>query len=132
MDNKHLQISIISPEKVLFEGQVDSIVLPGKNSYFTVLPDHVNIISELDPGLLTLKIDEKETSYIINGGFVEVSNNTVSTLVEGVILPTEVDVKTEKENLGNMIHKLIQPEERDFKENDIKSARARIQYTTKK
>ena len=130
--DKHLQVSIISPEKVLFEGQVDSIVLPGKSSYFTVLPEHVNIISELEPGLLTVKVDEKETSYIINGGFVEVSDNIVSTLVEGVLLPTEVDVKTEKENLGNMIQKIIQPEERDFKENDIKSARARIQYTIKK
>jgi len=56
----------------------------------------------------------------------------VSTLVEGVILPEDVDVKEEKEKLGNMIHKVIQPEEREFRETDIKSARARIQYTKKK
>jgi len=127
-----LTVSVISPEEILFEGQTSSVQLPGSESSFSVLPGHVNLIGELEPGLLIIKADESDIEYIIDGGFVEVKSDVLSVLVEGAILPDQVDVDAEMKGLHEKIAHIIVPEERDFIENETSVHRARITYSTKK
>ncbi|MES0488629.1 MAG: ATP synthase F1 subunit epsilon [Leptospirales bacterium] len=127
-----LTVSVISPEEILFEGKTSSVQLPGSDASFSVLAGHTNLIGELEPGMLIIKMDDSDMKYIIDGGFVEVKNDTLSVLVEGAILPDHVDVEAEIKSLGEKISHIIAPEERDFVENETSAHRARIAYAEKK
>ncbi len=77
-----LQLTIVSPEHILFEGDVQLVTLPGTLGSFTVLPDHAPIISSLESGEITFSADGEMKSIEIKGGFVEVKDNLISICVE--------------------------------------------------
>ncbi|WP_178300862.1 MULTISPECIES: ATP synthase F1 subunit epsilon [unclassified Bacteroides] len=77
-----LQLTIVSPEHILFEGDVQLVTLPGTLGSFTVLPDHAPIISSLENGEITFSADGEMKSIEIKGGFVEVKDNLISICVE--------------------------------------------------
>lgn len=76
-----MDLTIISPEKVLFTGKVTSVQVPGKAGRFEVLANHAPIISSLDEGTILYKDDDEHTQEITRG-FVEVANNKVTICVE--------------------------------------------------
>ena len=77
-----MNLEIISPEKTVYSGQVESITLPGTIGLFTILNRHAPIISALKKGMLTYSIDGVKTEVKVNGGFVEAKNNHVSVCIE--------------------------------------------------
>lgn len=80
---KDLHLNIVSPEKEIFDGEVDSVTLPGAMGSFTILPQHAPIVSSLKAGLVSyVTKDGKEHSQEIDGGFIEMSNDTVSVCIE--------------------------------------------------
>ena len=78
-----LQLKIVSPEKIEFEGEIESVLVPGSLGQFEILVNHAPIISSLEKGkvVYTLPGGEKK-SLEISGGFVEVQKNVVSLCVE--------------------------------------------------
>lgn len=80
-----MKIEIVSPEKTLFSGEVESVTLPGTKGKFTMLDRHAPIISSLEKGSLTYKeVGGKEDELSISGGFVEMNNNVVSVCIDGL------------------------------------------------
>ena len=77
-----LQLKIVSPEKVIFTGEVLSVLVPGTLGSFEILNDHAPIISSLEPGRVEYATAEGRESFDIIGGFVEVKKNNVSLCVE--------------------------------------------------
>lgn len=77
-----LHLSIVSPEKAIFEGEVERVTLPGVQGSFSILPHHAPIISALGAGVLSYVVEEKEQTVDIQSGFVEMNNNEVSVCVE--------------------------------------------------
>ncbi len=91
-----MTVEILSPDFTIFKGTASIITLPGKKGSFQVLENHAPIISILNKGKITFKSNENPTSFNegfikkeasvnsldIVSGTVEVSNNTVSILVE--------------------------------------------------
>lgn len=77
-----LQLKIVSPEKVVFAGSVESITVPGTSGMFEILVDHAPIISSLEKGEVTYKTDGKSTTINVQGGFVSVKRNEVNVCVE--------------------------------------------------
>ncbi|MDR2237076.1 MAG: F0F1 ATP synthase subunit epsilon [Chryseobacterium sp.] len=91
-----MNIKILTPEYVVFEGEVDSVLLPGKNGEFHIMKNHAGIVSSLIGGKVKLfaksideayaknltKENEKDSafSYPIKSGVVEFNNN------KGIIL----------------------------------------------
>lgn len=92
-----MNIKILTPEFVVFDGEVDSVLLPGKNGDFQIMKDHAAIVSSLVNGKVKLftndianenyvksfsKENEKNSvySYSINSGVIEFNNN------KGIIL----------------------------------------------
>ena len=74
-------VTIVSPEKELFKGEVQSIQLPGKQGRFEVLQNHAPLISTLSEGKIVCSgTDSLEID--IKGGFVEINNNNVAVCVE--------------------------------------------------
>ncbi|MGN0225891.1 MAG: ATP synthase F1 subunit epsilon [Prevotella sp.] len=77
-----LTLRIISPERIVFVGEVESVTVPGTMGEFQVLPNHAPLISSLDPGKVVYDTDEGRMEIDISGGFAEVQNNNVSLCVE--------------------------------------------------
>ena len=77
-----LQLKIVSPEKVEYDGAVERILVPGTMGQFEILNDHAPIISTLQKGTVEYVNKEGKTSLEIQGGFVEVQKNKVSLCVE--------------------------------------------------
>lgn len=80
---KELQLKIISPEKMLFQGTVLSVKLPGTEGEFSILPDHAPLISSLQKGEISYEIEKgSPKKVVIESGFVEVKKNIVTVCVE--------------------------------------------------
>ena len=77
-----LQLKIVSPERIEFDGSVESVLVPGTMGQFEILQDHAPIISTLQSGVVVYTTAEGKTELEIQGGFVEVQKNVVSLCVE--------------------------------------------------
>ena len=77
-----LQLKIVSPEKVVFQGEVVSVLVPGTLGSFAILNDHAPIISSLEEGKVEYTTLEGKNVMNIRGGFVECKKNEVSLCVE--------------------------------------------------
>lgn len=77
-----LNLRIVSPEKVVFDGEVTGVTVPGTLGSFEILNNHAPIISSLTVGRVDYKTAEGVTSLDIRGGFVEVKQNEVDLCVE--------------------------------------------------
>jgi len=77
-----LKLKIVSPEKVVFDGEVESVTVPGTLGEFQILQDHAPLISSLGDGRLVYVDGGGEHAVTISGGFVEVQKNKVSVCAE--------------------------------------------------
>lgn len=82
-----MNLTIVSPEKVIYKGKATGVTVPGTKGRFEVLNDHAPIISSLQKGKLAFKKDSAGPAeeMEIAGGFINVANNEVAVCVE----PTE-------------------------------------------
>ena len=80
--DKTMDMTIATPEGIIFEGQVESAKFPGAAGAFTVLPRHAALISALTEGKLTYTQDGKPVEIAIRGGFVEINKDVISACVE--------------------------------------------------
>jgi F-type H+-transporting ATPase subunit epsilon len=87
-------LNVVTPEKVIFEDEVISIIAPGSEGYLGVLTDHAPLITALLPGKLTVKDREgKERFFCVSGGFLEVSNNVATLLADAAEATEEIDIE---------------------------------------
>jgi len=77
-----LNLRIISPEKVIFHGEVESELVPGTLGSFEILNNHAPIISTLEQGKVEYATKDGKKQLSIGGGFVEVKKNEVNLCVE--------------------------------------------------
>lgn len=77
-----MKLEILTPEQIIFSGEVTSVTVPGTKGRFTILEHHAPIISSLGVGEITYRIEDKDNTVRTNGGFVEVSNNNISIAIE--------------------------------------------------
>ena len=84
-------LSIISAESKVFEGEVESVLVPGMMGDFLVLSNHAPCISSIRPGFLEFaEGSSKKQRFFVSGGIIEVINNTVSVLVDTAIIGDKV------------------------------------------
>lgn len=73
-----IDVTLLNQEKVLFEGKAETVIVPGEQGIFEILPFHKQIISRLISG--TLKIDDKD--FYVRRGVIRANNNKVTLIVE--------------------------------------------------
>ena len=80
---KELQLKIISAEKILFDGQVSMVKLPGTEGEFSILSHHAPLISSLKAGDIVYEVEKGNSQEVtIASGFVEVNRNVVTVCIE--------------------------------------------------
>lgn len=77
-----LKLRIIAPDRMVFEGDVESVTLPGTVGSFTVLNNHAPIISSLESGKIVYKDANGQADIVVRSGFAEVIHNILSICVE--------------------------------------------------
>jgi F-type H+-transporting ATPase subunit epsilon len=75
-----MQLDILTADRTLFSGEVESVTLPGSQGQFQVLNNHAALISSLEKGEVKIKSAGNEQIFDINGGVVEVLRNKVVVL----------------------------------------------------
>ena len=83
-----IKLSIVTPTGSIFNGDVKTVTLPGKEGEFGVLPGHSSLVSTLSVGVIVIeKIDSTE-AVAINWGHVKVDEKSVDVLADGAIALT--------------------------------------------
>ncbi|PSL05819.1 ATP synthase F1 subunit epsilon [Cecembia rubra] len=80
-----MQLTIITPDQKVFEGEVTEATFPGASGSFQVLKNHAAIVSALAKGNVSYTTKEGKQSHVIEGGVVEVNDNKIVLLAEKVI-----------------------------------------------
>jgi F-type H+-transporting ATPase subunit epsilon len=80
-------LTVVTPEKVFFDGEVSSLMAPGGAGYLGVLANHAPLLTTLASGRLTYRLpDGAENALEIGPGFLDVSGNRATLLTESVKL----------------------------------------------
>ena len=83
-----MRLVLLSPEKTLFDGEVDSVTIPGTKGLFTVLPHHAPLITTIEKGTVTYSVKNEEKSMSVKEGFAEVKNDVISICIEKIVVDT--------------------------------------------
>lgn len=80
---KKIDFKILTPEKISWQGEIDSLTVPTEEGEITVLPNHLPLVSILKTGVATIRMDGKEEYFAISSGFLQVRpNNQVIILAD--------------------------------------------------
>jgi F-type H+-transporting ATPase subunit epsilon len=85
------KFELVSPARLLFSGDVDSVVVPGAEGEFMVLPNHAPVVSTLRPGILTVQAGGDVKRLFVRGGFAEASDKGLTVLAEDATPVEEIN-----------------------------------------
>lgn len=92
-----IKFKIITPERTVYESEVDKATLPVSDGEVTILPNHRSYIASLKPGEISLKTGDNEKLLVTSGGFIEFNNNALVVLADTAERASEIDVKRAEE-----------------------------------
>jgi F-type H+-transporting ATPase subunit epsilon len=77
------RLNLLTPDRTVFEGDVEYVEVPGSQGYLGVLAHHAALVTALSPGTLRVrKVGGAEERWQVSGGFFEVSNNKATVLAD--------------------------------------------------
>jgi F-type H+-transporting ATPase subunit epsilon len=86
-----LRLEIVTPEKLAFEGDVDSVVIPGSEGELGVLPMHIPLMTQIKPGEVVISRDGKKDYLAVGEGFATVTQERVNILTDMAIEWQHID-----------------------------------------
>ena len=95
-------VSLVSPEKLLFSGQVDQVDLPGVEGDFGVLAGHAPIVAMLRPGIVTAIAGGVRDKFVVFGGLAEFSQADLTILADTATSVEDFDVAGLKAQIEEM------------------------------
>jgi F-type H+-transporting ATPase subunit epsilon len=114
MTEKKLQLSIVTPERLVLNEDVDQVNVPGVEGDLGILYDHAPILTTMRAGRFSYELlgeKGRETiNMIVSGGYLEVTDNRVIVLAEAVEFLDEIDKERAKASLAKAEKALSNPE----------------------
>ena len=86
-----LRLEIVTPEKTAYSEDVEMVTLPGSEGELGVYPNHVPVLTTLNPGELRVVKDGRQSFLAIGEGFVEITGTAVSVLTDMALDVTAID-----------------------------------------
>ena len=120
-----MYLEIITPERIIYKGEIDEIVVNTADGEIAVLPHHVNLFTKVMPGEVTLKVGGKEQYLAITGGFLEVSKNKATILADYAVHAEEIDVEKALE-AQKRAEELLKKKKEGLTELDFASAQGEL------
>lgn len=125
-----IQVTIVTPSQMAFEGEADEVQLPGWMGELGVLPAHASLLTLARPGIVTLHNAGNTRRLLVGRGVAEVGNDQVTLLVDLCEAPESVDKDAARTELEQALQELktTAPEtpERETVENRIALLQARV------
>ena len=114
---ENFKLEIISPEKIIFSGDVKIVVLPSYEGDMSILKNHISIITFLRPGIIKVQINESDfNEFFVQDGTIEYFNDTLVILSTSVInlkdLSKQFLENLNKETEGKLLQKDITDHDR--------------------
>ncbi|WP_320663844.1 ATP synthase F1 subunit epsilon [Prochlorococcus sp. MIT 1223] len=130
-----LTLRVLAPDKSVFDGNAEEIILPSTTGLLGILPGHISMVTAIDTGVLRVLNKGKWDSIALMGGFAEVESNEVTVLVNGAELGSsinstnaEADLEEAKNKFNQLEGEPNSPEKLQAQES-LNRARARFQAT---
>jgi len=123
------RLSIVTPDKIFYDGEVRSLVVPGADGYLGVLTSHAPLITSLIAGKIEFS-DAAGTDRVmaVSEGFFEVSNNVATILADLIENATEIDINAARAALKEERQRLSA---QDLDDDDERTAiQARVRWQT--
>ncbi len=83
---------LVSPEKLLFAGDVSQVDLPGSEGDIGVLAGHAPLVTALRPGIIVVFRESGDLRVVVNGGFAEVGPSGLTVLADMAVPVEEFDL----------------------------------------
>ena len=106
MSEKSFQIDIVTPNKLLFSGQVERFLAPSVEGYFEVLKNHAPLLAALKIGKMVITQENDKKFFSVNGGFAEVFQNNVIVLAETAESSEEIDTERAESSKERALQRL--------------------------
>lgn len=107
---KTIHLEIVTPDGLIFSDNVKSVVLPGKEGEFGVLPGHASLVSLLNVGLVDIERENGEHDIVaVDWGYAEVTEDKVDVIVDGAVLvsgSSESDLAESLEKAKTLVAKM--------------------------
>jgi len=116
----HIDLQIVTPDRLIVHEQVDEVQIPGSEGYFGVLPGHTPLLATLAVGEMWYRKGQEKTFLAIAGGFAEVLPDRVTLLATLAERAEEIDVPRAESAKQRAQQRLAQPK------TDIDYERARL------
>ena len=131
-----LTLRVLAPDKSVFDGTAEEIILPSTTGLLGILPGHISMVTAIDTGVLRVLNNGNWDSIALMGGFAEVESNEVTVLVNGAELGTKIDTSSaereleEAKNLFNQFEGMETTPEKVKAQESLNRARARYQASS--
>ena len=99
-------VSLITQERVLYEGKVNSVVAPAVNGQLGILSRHAPLMAALGNGVLKIRAGSVKSFYAVFGGFIQMKDNHLILLADRAVLAAELDQALAEEELALLTSKL--------------------------
>lgn len=86
-----LHLKIVTPEGIHWEGDIDSVTLPGREGEMGILPGHIALATQIVAGELTVQQNGTTLFLAVGDGFVEVSSSRVTILTDMAVSAADID-----------------------------------------
>ncbi len=108
-------LEIVTPERKVYEKEVNMVSLKGVEGELGILPNHIPLVTALKVAPVTVKLGSNSSETIaVNGGFLEVRKDKVVILAESAELPEEIDVERAKAAKERAEARLAQTKQSDI------------------
>ena len=89
-----LHFEFVSPENMVFSGEVDQVDLPGSEGDLGILPGHAPLVTTLRPGIVTIIRDGQREPVVVIGGFAEVGPAGLTVLADRAVPRADFDLES--------------------------------------
>lgn len=134
MNEKTIHFKIITPEKIVYENDVDAIYAQGRSGSFGILPNHIPFMSVLDIGIAKSEKNNETQIFSIMGGAFQFKNNEAVILTEAAELGGDIDTaraQLAKERAEAMLGKAETSNDVKLANNALARAMARLKAASK-
>lgn len=126
-DGRQLFCRVITPQQVIFDGEVDRVIARIADGEIGVLVDHAPTISTVEIGDVRILQGDETTVYATSDGFFKVSENLLQVLVEEAIEAGEIDVNEAEGRVERAESELSELSEAGDEEEDLERKRKEIE-----
>jgi F-type H+-transporting ATPase subunit epsilon len=125
-----LHCIVVTPEETSLETTAESVVLPMFDGEMGVLSNRAALIGRLGSGEIRFRQGDQLERYFVEGGFVQVSDNTISVLTSRAIPVSELDAESTASLLQEALAKPARsPEEQDIRARTVQRLRAQLRVS---